>query len=136
MERVKVIVDRSKWLRGEGTVNSMLLRPSDGKMCCLGFVCLALGRTEEDIRELKSPADRHGSDFDRAGHGTVLLAAASYNGTTAEMPDAVGRAMEVNDSKWIHEDEREVTIINALSQLGIDIEFVDGVEVPDAGPTG
>ena len=33
----KVTVDRSK-LRGEGPMDSFLLRATDGKMCCLGFV--------------------------------------------------------------------------------------------------
>lgn len=37
---MKLTIDRSKWLRGDP--NSMLLRPTDGRMCCLGFLGLAL----------------------------------------------------------------------------------------------
>lgn len=33
----KLIIDRSRWLRGEGCDASYLLRPADNKMCCLGF---------------------------------------------------------------------------------------------------
>ena len=49
METLKVEIDRQKWLRGEGAKASYLLRPSDGKMCCIGFACLAAGCTPEQI---------------------------------------------------------------------------------------
>ena len=40
---LQVKIDRNRWLRGEGTHTSLLRRASDGKMCCLGFLCGALG---------------------------------------------------------------------------------------------
>lgn len=52
----KLIIDRQRWLHGEGIEDSYLLRESDGKMCCLGFFCLMEGLTEDDIRNNTTPA--------------------------------------------------------------------------------
>ena len=58
MEKLKekLIIDRSKWLRGEGPSRSYLLRAEDGKMCCLGFECLLRGQKEDDILLVKMPS--------------------------------------------------------------------------------
>ena len=45
----KFVVDRSKWLRGEGFQDSFLLRPADDKQCCIGFLAGACGFTKEHI---------------------------------------------------------------------------------------
>lgn len=50
-------IDRDKWLRGEGHSASKLLRPSDGKMCCLGMYLLACGLTPEEIQDQDAPGD-------------------------------------------------------------------------------
>jgi len=49
-------VVRSKWFRGNHR-GSMLLRPTDGRMCCMGFYALACGATEDQISELRSLAE-------------------------------------------------------------------------------
>ena len=36
-------INRKKWLRGEGDDDSRLLRSTDNKMCCLGFLGKACG---------------------------------------------------------------------------------------------
>lgn len=54
-------VKRSKWLRGEGHGNSYLLRPNDGKMCCLGFLGIACGAEKEDIFDNENPHVSQGS---------------------------------------------------------------------------
>ncbi len=53
---MRVEISREKWLRGEGHDGSQLLRKSDKKMCCLGFVCLALGATREQIMDVGLPS--------------------------------------------------------------------------------
>lgn len=52
----KVTVRVKDWHRGKGGDESRLLTKR-GKMCCLGFECLARGFTEEDIRETSLPED-------------------------------------------------------------------------------
>ena len=52
-ELIPLKIDRRTWLRGEGASQSFLLREADGKMCCLGFACLAAGlllRFRPDLR--------------------------------------------------------------------------------------
>lgn len=48
-------VDRSKWLHGEGAAFSQLLRPSDEKMCCLGFRAIQSGASRSDLLGLGTP---------------------------------------------------------------------------------
>src|SRR5688572_2085074 len=44
MELVKKFqISLAKWLRGEGSDHSSLLRPIDGKQCCVGFYLEACG---------------------------------------------------------------------------------------------
>ncbi len=54
MELKKFIVQKSKWLRGEGP--SRLPRSCDNKMCCLGFVSLACGLERDDILDVSLPS--------------------------------------------------------------------------------
>lgn len=54
---MNLVIDRKRWLRGEGSQNSKLLRPIDGKMCCLGFYGLACGLSAEHLRNVGLPAD-------------------------------------------------------------------------------
>jgi len=50
---MKLTIDRSKWWRGNGSRDSALSNKAK-KMCCLGFLSLACGYSEEDIRGLKT----------------------------------------------------------------------------------
>lgn len=55
IEKKTVTIDRSRWLHGEGGRASSLQRATDGKRCCIGFVCLAFGAKEVDIVGCGSP---------------------------------------------------------------------------------
>lgn len=52
---LKVVVDREKWIHGEGDFDSYLLRERDGHLCCLGFACLAAGLTTDQIKDQHAP---------------------------------------------------------------------------------
>lgn len=52
MENLKVIVKRSEWLRGG---KSFLFREEDCKRCCLGFAGLALGHSDEEMKNKEVP---------------------------------------------------------------------------------
>lgn len=39
----ELVIDRNVWLRGEGSHQSCLYRPRDGKMCCVGIYLDACG---------------------------------------------------------------------------------------------
>lgn len=51
----KLTINRRTWLRGEGSEESYLRRAEDGKMCCLGFAAIQLGKlSEDDITSVQS----------------------------------------------------------------------------------
>lgn len=110
---LKFTVDRKRWLRGEGEPRSRLLRSSDGKMCCLGFACLAAGHTEDEIRDVATPS---GLAYRRDGR--CLLP--NYN--TPQMCSA----MEWNDYPGqceLSEARREAIIAERLAEIGLEVTF-------------
>jgi hypothetical protein len=114
METVlKFTVDRKRWLRGEGEQNSLLLRESDNKMCCLGFACLAAGHTEDEIRNVATP-----TGLNRERGLRCLLP--NYNSR------AISWAMEWNDCPGdasLTEEKREQVIAEKLAEIGIEVVF-------------
>lgn len=141
MTMKKVTVDRSKWLRGEGPMDSFLLRATDGKMCCLGFVLQqAYGKTDDELLQFKAPSctrrsrpdgTREDERLERPGRGTPLNSPDGY-----EEIQAIANAMEVNDLRakdfaitphamWVTDEEsRERRLIELLATVGIELEFV------------
>lgn len=112
-----VIVDRSTWLRGEGTEASKLLRAIDSKMCCLGSACLKAGLKEQQIIDQGSPwlvsnvlqlvlSGYFGSGFYQTGDNLIPL-------------------MKVNDNMEISDIEREAELIRLGPAAGILFQFVN-----------
>jgi hypothetical protein len=104
-------VDRTRWLRGEGSERSSLFRPEDGKMCCLGFACLAAGHTEEDIADVSSP------------NGIAMKPPAFQCLLPHHNSPEVGDVMEVNDGEDTDEG-REAFITERLAKIGMRVTFV------------
>lgn len=106
----RVEISRAKWLRGTG--DGRLLN-SEGKMCCLGFACLAFGATEKEIGLYRMP--RHVSaqipDWMRQ----------RYAGQT---PCDVELAANINDSEQIDDAERERHITEIFARNGLEAVFV------------
>src|SRR5207245_382390 len=50
-----LVIDRARWLRGEGIDSSALLRPSDKRMCRLGFLGESCGIPRERLENETSP---------------------------------------------------------------------------------
>lgn len=47
---MKFIINRVKWGRGKGSIDSRLLNSDTDKKCCVGFYANALGFTDEEIK--------------------------------------------------------------------------------------
>lgn len=109
---LKFTVWRERWLRGERSAQSFLLRSSDGRMCCLGFACLAAGYKESDIRDISAPRM---IDHDQHTVAADLL-----------LKPRIADAMEINDCLSIDDMERERRLTTVLASLGIEITFADG----------
>lgn len=101
-----LIIDRKRWLRGEGEEVSSLLRRYDNKMCCLGFLCLAIGFSPTQITGIASPARllRHGS-YPEKTETFAQLKLTEYLGQVLSNTDSCIWLMKANDSKSISEDQ-------------------------------
>lgn len=109
-------IDRKKWLRGEGSAGSALLRVSDNKMCCLGFYSLALGCTEKDILNIGEMCDVD-----------------AFRDETSYYEDRVSEAelqyehrlMSINDDESMSEIEREALIVALFAQNNVEVNFIN-----------
>lgn len=110
---MKVIIDRSKWLRGEGYLASSLLRVSDQKMCCIGFVCKALGVSETDMAGVSGSHTLGETGFKLPEWLTTRVRGAD-----------LFRAYDANDQD-MPESEREARITAIFARHDIEVEFIN-----------
>jgi hypothetical protein len=121
--RLPVVVDRAHWLRGKTGFGSMLLRSDGevvdgGKMCCLGFVALAIGCSREEIVGVSSPLSK--AFLPKVSPHTSRI----FPGLGSRHGDAViAYAVAVNDSDAIQDDERERQLTSLFTQIGVDMTF-------------
>lgn len=110
-----LVIDRRKWLRGEGSDVSKLMRGSDGKMCCLGFYCRMLGFSEDEMLWCADPQDlRDRTMADDAKLGWLLWGR-----------DIVNELIEANDHLHLYETEREAKIACLFAEQGVEVRFVN-----------
>lgn len=117
---MKLVIDRSRWLRGEGDEDSFLLRPRDCRMCCLGFFGRALGAAEETINDHEAPY------FARGVNWPEWVFTADRRGHTGD----IRALMDINDDESLGESIRESRIAEIFARHGITVEFVNSVESP------
>jgi hypothetical protein len=134
--KFKFTVDRKRWLRGEGSMKSRLLRKSDRKMCCLGFRALAKGATEEQILDRESPRDLTIDDKTGALADLCELdergrpvdnnkVAQNLMGTNDHRLDSLDDdADEVDMGDPHSEEQREQQIRDLFASIGEEVEFV------------
>lgn len=120
---LEVVIDRTKWLRGEGGFRSSLLRESDSKMCCIGFACLAAGMSEEMIVERSTMASirHHPALCDQIPDSLAGLFAPDgpWENSTCEALYAR------NDEIDLAEAEREARIISGGAKAGLEFKFIN-----------
>ena len=139
-------IDRAKWLRGEDSVDTYLLRQRDGKMCCLGFLCLAAGFSRRDITDVGEPSDiinpNDTSDYlegtrdearDLMHHPQIRRLYYKFDVPFADQPegakyqtDVCKTLIEYNDKLQYGPEEREQHLIEGFKKhLNIDLIFID-----------
>lgn len=116
---MKLVIDRSKWIRGQGDMVSALLT-SEGKMCCLGFFAKECGLTDNQIHCKPAPANVGKIDKE-IWDKNMLRNDLPYD--TAHSPVAM-ELMTINDSKSLPETEREKDIAKLFATFGVEVEFV------------
>ncbi len=116
---MKFTVKRSEWLRGEA--DAYLLRAKDSKKCCLGFLALAKGFTNEEIYE-KGQLEELSVDIP----GYVKKCEYEYEESVYfDDTSITARAIEINDSTAISDEVREEQLKAIFAEAGDEIEFVD-----------
>ncbi len=130
---MKLVIDRNVWLRGEGFKNSFLIRLSDKKQCCLGFLGLACGI---DAHHLVNQSSPHGSFFhqydlvpiesraDKTAKESNLWPEEIYSPDVA-LSSITHKLMEVNDNKLLSDEEREKTLKTIFLSINIEVDFIN-----------
>ena len=117
-----VIVDRTKWYRGQGYDESKLLR-SEGQMCCVGFACLAAGLTPSQIENWATVQVAHTIKAPRLAKMVCLLVP---SGKPSDV--ATGDAAQLyttNDKPGIDNATRERDIRDYGLKVGLAFSFVN-----------
>lgn len=110
---LKVVVDRRTWGRGDPS-NSALLSSTTGKMCCLGFACLAAGLTKEQIKDRRVPS-----------HIRDLLPAALNKLVSAGGLDSTVANLMMYENDRGNPECREAKLIELGCEAGIEFEFIN-----------
>lgn len=116
---MKLVIDRKRWLRGEGENASFLLR-DDGKMCCLGFFACAIGVPQEQLLGAIEPGQ-----LPECPWPEWLL---RTDGATRRHTSTAAILAETNDSTACDANAREERIASIFASHGVEVTFVDGDE--------
>lgn len=116
---MKFTVRRSDWLRGEE--DGLLYRENDGKMCCLGFLGIACGLTEDEMMDRGSPQEALSSLWPRG----MVWEDDSDDSSIFYDSTITNELVTINDNQKIYDDTRELALIEKFKELNIEVEFVD-----------
>jgi hypothetical protein len=105
---VQVTVDRKKWLRGEGDTYSFLLRETDQKMCCIGFLAKQIGASDEEILNCSTLNQVHTNEAN---------AYVDANGND------LAEAYRINDSDAYTDTNREELLVQLGKRMGVEFTF-------------
>ena len=120
------VIERARWLRGEGSAASCLLRASDGRMCCLGFYGAACGLSRDELLGVRDFCGPGAAPVRQRPHMAWLLGVSVYPGryTVAQERVAQERLVNVNDDPSLPEATREAQITALFAEQGIAVTFV------------
>lgn len=124
-------VFRESWLRGEGSVTSLLYRPADQRMCCLGQIAFQAGVPLQELAHVGALVNVSMLDLPQELNPFV------HEHNRLENSDFTSDCMRANDTFEIKSDDaREARLKGLMATAGVEIEFVDGVSpwlIPEVG---
>lgn len=99
-----IVLKDSEWLRGEGSTRSVLYRPDDAKMCCMGVASVFFGVPVDQISgvgtlcDLEETPEELGFMFLKTGHMESDIGVKVYktNDETDDYPSDEERVKELN----------------------------------------
>ena len=121
-------IDRSLWYRGNDGAQLLLDKGSkdEGKMCCIGIFCKALGLKDESLLGIGFPADLETKEqkglYEKLHGGTGAFLLYEDDGYYRDS-DATNSLTEINDDKGITEKEREKEIAALFGANGVEVKF-------------
>lgn len=121
---MKFIIERSKWLRGEGMDDSALMRARDGKCCCLGLIALQCGIEAEEIKGVQSPSGVHHDLWDKFPEPFRPEKRFLDSPLAGDMMPVNDKEFEEDESEY-SDAQREAELTRLASGHGIELEFVD-----------
>ena len=121
MKTKKVVIDRTKWLRGKGPSNSYLWDSQSGRGCCLGHVLnKAHGKSYKSMNRFRSPAT-YAVRINKKNPLCILNPLhKSY-----EHSEDIRRAMRINDSSFRSDEHREKELKELMLPLGYELVFIN-----------
>ena len=150
----QLVIDRTKWLRGlmydvnHNAIGSSLLtyakltEDSDSidLMCCLGFDCLNLGFTPEQIESCEMPEDAANNNpeayaLHRKLRDAQLVELTGYVPSedddddiytgVARSTDITTRLASIKDDRSISDETREYAIKQVYGTINVNVEFIN-----------
>jgi hypothetical protein len=112
----QLVIDRQKWLKGESPDQSKLLRESDRKMCCLGFYLLSCGKVEAELLDIGEPMNL--PEIPEEAQWLLKEDARCNSSTCIHL-------MQINDSKYTTEQQRELGIRDLFRSQNIEVTFIN-----------
>ncbi len=117
MKKLKVVVDREKWCRGQKNGNPALVTGSR-TMCCLGFVGVACGFTKKEMLLLTSPGQISYSAKNKTWPKGMLN---KYDFAST----LTNNLVDINDSIMMNDSVRERKLKKTAKEIGIEFQFVN-----------
>lgn len=116
MEITSIKLPDSEWLRGQGSVDSYLIRTADYKKCCVGIAGLHFGVEAKYLEDIQTP-EQTGID-DLPAQLQFLIGDDRFDSVVA------CTLMEINDDKSILTDDERVARLNEQTEeFGIKFVF-------------
>ena len=126
----KLVIDRKKWLRGQGAGTLLVTedwrdaREPDifpvGNMCCLGFECLRHGVSEDELGGETFPKNLSKRERVKL---PAWLGQIDTNGD--HIDETVVVLARVNDATDLSEGARELEITRLFATQGVEVEFIN-----------
>ena len=119
-----MVIERSKWLRGDENTPSMLLSPKSGRMCCLGFYALVCGYKREDIKGRTTPSDLGNPSMFPS---TIVIERQDKDVLLSSHKNSAkcDKLMEVNDAPELPERQREQQLTTLFKEINVNVMFID-----------
>lgn len=133
------VIKRSEWLRGEGAINSYLLREEDGKRCCVGIYARACGVPDDHLAGQSwpmSPSQAKDCANTRIGWAEpkpwVLPEGHWLLERLHDLTEGFTNLSNINDARMdntdfatFREDDRERLVAKVFARHGITVTFED-----------